>query len=63
MHKRMEVHDNGKGLPSDRKRNGHGLTNMGKRAQQVGATFRITSDPGMPGTRLSMLVPFEENKS
>lgn len=59
----LEVHDNGKGLAADRKRTGHGLANMGKRAQQVGATFRITSEPGMPGTRLSMLVPFDGNKS
>ncbi|HOY29784.1 MAG TPA: ATP-binding protein, partial [Flavobacteriales bacterium] len=59
----LEVHDNGKGLAPDRKRTGHGLANMGKRAQQVGATFHISSEPGMPGTRLSMLVPFDGNKS
>lgn len=55
----MELIDDGRGLPADRKRNGHGLVNMEKRAQQVGATFRLVSEPSLPGTRLSMTVPFE----
>ncbi|MGV3637497.1 MAG: tetratricopeptide repeat-containing sensor histidine kinase [Flavobacteriales bacterium] len=59
----LAMQDDGLGLPPDRKRNGHGLVNMEKRAQQVGATLSISVPAEAHGTRLSLFVPFERNKS
>ncbi len=43
---RLEVRDNGKGFSEDVIVAGHGLRSMRWRAQQMGASLDITSDPG-----------------
>lgn len=52
-----EVQDDGLGLASGRKRTGHGLVNMEKRAQQVNAALRIEAAPGGIGTIVVLSVP------
>jgi len=51
------VQDNGAGFdPSIRSQGGHGLTNMRARAERLGATVRLTSQPG-DGTRVVVTLP------
>ena len=50
------VQDNGTGFDPAARSAGHGLANMRARAQQVGATLRLTSQPGQ-GARLVFTVP------
>ena len=50
------VQDNGTGFDPAARSTGHGLANMRARAQQVGATLRLTSQPGQ-GARLVFTVP------
>lgn len=50
------VQDNGTGFDPAARGTGHGLANMRARAQQVGATLRLTSQPGQ-GARLVFTVP------
>lgn len=55
------VQDNGAGFAaSDRRDGGHGLDNMHARAARIGATLRITSQPG-EGARVVATVPLLEN--
>jgi signal transduction histidine kinase len=50
------VQDNGTGFDPAARRSGHGLANMRARAQQLGASLRLTSQPGQ-GARLVFTVP------
>lgn len=51
------VQDNGTGFDATRRRaGGHGLGNMHARAERVGATVRVTSQPG-EGTRVVLTLP------
>jgi len=51
------VQDNGTGFQADRKREGgHGLTNMRARAERLGASLRVSSEPGQ-GTRVIATFP------
>jgi len=50
------VQDNGTGFDPAAGSNGHGLANMRARAAQLGATFKLTSQPGQ-GARLVFTVP------
>ncbi len=54
----LEIHDNGQGLPprGAPRRVGHGLSNMNRRAQAIGAEFEIISAPGK-GTTILVQVP------
>jgi NO-binding membrane sensor protein with MHYT domain/two-component sensor histidine kinase len=53
----LEVGDDGEGFdPAAREHAGSGLSNMKKRAQQIGARFEIVSSPGK-GTRVVLLIP------
>lgn len=50
------VQDNGTGFDPAARSAGHGLANMRARSAQLGATFRLTSQPGQ-GARLVFTVP------
>jgi signal transduction histidine kinase len=51
------IHDNGIGFNAATRRDGgHGLTNMQARAEQLGATLRVTSQPG-EGARVLATLP------
>jgi signal transduction histidine kinase len=51
------VQDNGAGFDSDSRRDGgHGLANMHARAQRLGASLRVTSQPGQ-GSRVIATLP------
>lgn len=53
------VQDNGTGFdPATRRDGGHGLGNMRARADRLGATVRITSQPG-DGTRVIVTLPLQ----
>jgi signal transduction histidine kinase len=53
------VQDNGNGFdPATRREGGHGLGNMEARAARLGATVRITSQPG-EGTRVVVTLPLQ----
>jgi signal transduction histidine kinase len=51
----LELHDNGRGMPVDRKRGGHGVANMRARAQALGGSFAL--DTAGDGTSLVIRVP------
>lgn len=54
------VQDNGSGFNADRTRDGgHGLTNMRARAERLGATLRVTSQPG-GGSRVLATLPISQ---
>ena len=48
----LEVADDGVGLPEERPGGGNGLRNMGNRAEELGGSMTVTSDPDARGTRL-----------
>jgi signal transduction histidine kinase len=54
----LQIEDNGAGLPTadTPRRIGHGLMNMAKRAQTVGAKFEVASAPGK-GTTVWVRLP------
>jgi len=52
----LKVADDGKGFDSSASANGHGLTSMRKRAQDIGGRLEITSNGGK-GTTVSLKVP------
>ena len=53
----LEVSDDGDGFePVARKHVGSGLSNMERRAQQIGARFEVISSPGK-GTRIVLHIP------
>jgi len=53
----LEVSDDGDGFdPAVREQAGSGLSNMEKRAQQIGARFEVVSSPGK-GTRVVLHIP------
>ena len=43
---RLDITDNGQGLPTEQLAHGNGLRNMEKRMQAIGGTFHITSHEG-----------------
>ncbi|HTN38625.1 MAG TPA: ATP-binding protein, partial [Arachidicoccus sp.] len=49
------INDNGKGYDINQQSNRNGLANMQKRAKEMNAVYRITSQPGN-GTTLMLLV-------
>jgi len=53
---RLEVRDDGRGLPARLARGGLGLTSMRERAQEIGATLAVTSRAGL-GTTVSCALP------
>ncbi len=59
-HVTLEVKDNGQGLPprGAPRRVGHGLLNMNRRAQAIGAEFEVISQPGR-GTTIRVQVPVQ----
>jgi signal transduction histidine kinase len=51
------VQDNGAGFDlNSRRPDGHGLANMHARAQRLGASLRVTSEPGQ-GSRVIATLP------
>jgi signal transduction histidine kinase len=52
----LTVQDNGKGFDVQQAINGNGLTNMRKRAVEIGAEFSINSVPGK-GTHIKLTLP------
>jgi signal transduction histidine kinase len=56
----LVIRDNGRGFDVARERNSRqrGLTNLRSRAEAIGGTMTLTSDPGR-GTRLELLIPIE----
>lgn len=55
------VQDNGVGFdPASRRDGGHGLGNMTARAERMGATLRVTSEPG-EGARVVATMPIRES--
>jgi signal transduction histidine kinase len=53
---RLEVRDDGRGLPVQRRRDGLGLTSMRERAQEIGAELAVSSRRGA-GTVVSCSLP------
>lgn len=53
----MEITDNGAGFDPDTTSNGYGLPNMQARAEEMGATFKLTSTP--QGTSIVVTLPAE----
>jgi signal transduction histidine kinase len=56
----LEVTDNGKGI-GQKPGNGHGLINMQRRAEAIGAVLKIES--ARPGTTLSLMIPVNSEVS
>ena len=56
---RLTVHDDGVGFDVDGTGRGYGLDNMRQRAEELGGTFELSSDPGR-GTSVSVVLPIEE---
>ena len=56
---RLTVHDDGVGFDVDGTGRGYGLDNMRERAEELGGTFELSSDPGR-GTSVSVVLPIEE---
>jgi signal transduction histidine kinase len=57
------IHDNGRGFDVSRVNgDGHGLTNIRKRLQEIGGHFEINSQPGH-GTTVKFIVPREQLKA
>jgi len=52
----LVTRDNGAGFDLDRHRDGHGLQSMRERAQALGGTFAVSSQPGQ-GTTVTLTVP------
>ena len=56
---RLELRDNGKGFIVDHvNRKGIGLVGMKERAEQIGATLKIWSEPGA-GTKITAISPYQ----
>jgi len=55
---RLQVRDDGRGLPSDAEEHGFGLRGLRERASQLGGELRLESRPG--GTKLSLCLPLTD---
>jgi len=56
---RLELYDNGKGFVVDRVNDGGiGLLGMKERAEQIGATLKVSSEPGV-GTKITAISPYQ----
>lgn len=56
---RLELYDNGKGFVVGRANDGGlGLLGMKERAEQIGATLKISSEPGV-GTKITAISPYQ----
>jgi signal transduction histidine kinase len=56
---RLELYDNGKGFVVGRVNDGGiGLLGMKERAEQIGATLKISSEPGV-GTKITAISPYQ----
>lgn len=51
----MMIRDNGKGFDMNKSSEGNGIKNMKKRAEEIGAKFRIDSYPGS-GTTIQLKI-------
>ena len=56
---RLWVSDDGKGLPEDYARRGHGFRNMRADAERLGGSLCVKDNGGGPGTTVVCLIPFE----
>jgi signal transduction histidine kinase/ligand-binding sensor domain-containing protein len=56
----LRVDDNGVGLPVTPRKGGHGLRNMGRRAEEIGASLKLERRPG-GGTRLILDIPLTKD--
>ena len=52
---KMEVNDNGKGFDMEKIKRGNGLSNLEKRAKEIGGQITIKSEPGK-GTCINLMV-------
>jgi signal transduction histidine kinase len=52
----LEIVDDGRGFRADAVEPGHGLANLRRRAEQLGATLRVASEPGR-GTAVTLTMP------
>lgn len=57
-----EVQDDGQGFQPSSERQGHGLINMAKRAEAIGAALTIGPSANGPGTRLHLRLPIGVNE-
>jgi len=55
----LKICDNGKGFDTSTKRGGIGITNMKTRAENLNASFRLTSAPGH-GCQIEICFPLYE---
>ena len=51
----MELNDNGKGFDMEEIKRGNGLSNLEKRAKEIGGQITIKSEPGK-GTCINLMV-------
>jgi signal transduction histidine kinase len=56
---RLEVQDDGRGLPPQGARRGHGLPSIERRVRSLGGEHRFTTPPGGAGTLLTVRVPLQ----
>ena len=61
-HLRLWVSDDGKGLPDDYARRGHGFGNMRADAERLGGSLCVMDNQGGQGTTVMCLVPFEPSQ-
>ncbi len=54
------VEDNGVGVPVELRKGGHGLRNMRRHAEEIGASLKLERRPG-GGTRLTLDVPLSKD--
>ncbi|MBK9176692.1 MAG: hypothetical protein IPM46_10245 [Flavobacteriales bacterium] len=57
-----DVSDDGRGFQPAPERQGHGLINMAKRAEAIGAELSLGPSANGPGTRLLLRLPLEVNE-
>ena len=55
----LSISDDGKGLPEDYARRGHGFRNMRADAELLGGTLEVKDDEGSVGTTVVCSIPFE----
>ena len=55
----LSISDDGKGLPEDYERRGHGFRNMRADAERLGGSLYVKDDEGSVGTTVVCSIPFE----
>ena len=61
-HLRVSISDDGKGLPEDYARRGHGFRNMRTDAERLGGVLEVMGNEGGVGTTVICSIPFERGK-